>query len=288
MDDSVAKPPWLKVRAPGGPNYLRVKRLLRSQRIHTVCEEAHCPNLGECFEHLTATFLILGDVCTRNCGYCAIKHGRPLGLDPEEPERVAQTVRLLGLRHVIITSVDRDDLRDGGSSAFAATILRVREIAQGCTVEVLIPDFHGAKEALENVLAAKPDILNHNTETVPRLYRRARPGANYHKTLKLLERAAGAEVVTKSGLMVGLGETEEELLQTMTDLRAVGCQILTLGQYLRPSKDHLAIARYYSPDEFVKLKQTGESMGFQHVESGPLVRSSYHARNQVEGLIRPK
>lgn len=285
MANLVPKPPWLRVRAPGGSNYIELKRLLRSRNLHTVCEEAHCPNIGECFENLTATFLILGDVCTRNCGYCAIRHGRPSRPDPGEPDSVADTIRALGLKHVVITSVDRDDLRDGGSAIFAATIRRVREVSDQCSIEVLIPDFQGSKDALENILEARPDILNHNTETVPRLYRVARPGGKYPRTLDLLKRAASAGLVTKSGLMLGLGETEVELLDTVKDLRNVDCQILTLGQYLPPSKNHIPVARYYSPDEFTKLKQLGKSLGFRHVESGPLVRSSYHAWSQAQELL---
>jgi lipoic acid synthetase len=285
MADLVPKPPWLKVRAPGGSNYIGLKRLLRSHNLHTVCEEARCPNIGECFENLTATFLILGDVCTRNCGYCAIRHGRPTGPDRAEPDNVAHAIRALGLKHVVITSVDRDDLGDGGSTIFAATIRRIREVSRGCSIEVLIPDFQGSREALENILEAKPDILNHNTETVPRLYRVARPGGKYLRTLELLGRAAKAGVVTKSGLMLGLGETETELLETLQDLRNVDCQILTLGQYLPPSRNHIPVARYYSPDEFTKLKHVGESFGFRHVESGPLVRSSYHAWSQAQELL---
>ncbi|MFQ5896381.1 MAG: lipoyl synthase, partial [Nitrospinota bacterium] len=231
------KPEWLKVRAPGGHHFMRVKGLLRTLNLHTVCEEAHCPNIGECFENLTATFMILGDICTRRCGFCAVTHGRPTGLDREEPHRVAHAVEVLGLEHAVITSVNRDDLADGGGAIFAATIREIRETSPGCTIEVLIPDFKGDWRALEIVLEAKPDILNHNTETVPRLYRMARPGAKYERSLELLERAKHFDttMLTKSGLMVGLGEEREELLATMRDLVRMGCDILTLGQYLRPS-----------------------------------------------------
>ncbi len=280
------KPEWLKVRAPGGQNFMRLKGLLRTLNLRTVCEEARCPNIGECFENSTATFMILGDICTRRCGFCAVTHGRPTGLDREEPHRVAHAVRALGLEHAVITSVNRDDLVDGGAGIFAATIREIRETSPGCTVEVLIPDFKGNWQALELVLAAKPDILNHNTETVPHLYREARPGARYERSLELLERAKRLDtsVLTKSGLMLGLGEAWEELLTTMRDLVRVGCDILTLGQYLRPSVNHLPIARFYHPDEFRKLKAIGETMGFNHVEAGPLVRSSYHAGQQARAI----
>jgi lipoic acid synthetase len=280
------KPQWLKVRAPGGENFVRLKGLMRTLNLHTVCEEARCPNIGECFQNLTATFMILGDICTRRCGFCAVTHGRPIGLDLEEPFRVAQAVRVMGLEHAVVTSVNRDDLPDGGSGIFATTIRRIRETSPGCTVEVLIPDFKGNWQALESVLVAKPDILNHNTETVPRLYRQARAGAKYERSLELLERARrfDSTVLTKSGLMLGLGEEREELLATMHDLARVGCDILTLGQYLRPTMHHLPVVRYVHPDEFRELKVTGEAIGFKHVESGPLVRSSYHAGQQARAL----
>ncbi|MFQ5988577.1 MAG: lipoyl synthase [Candidatus Methylomirabilales bacterium] len=291
----VRKPEWLKVRAPGGENFVRLKGLLRTLNLHTVCEEARCPNIGECFENLTATFMILGDICTRRCGFCAVTHGRPTGLDREEPCRVAEAVTVLGLEHAVITSVNRDDLPDGGAGIFAETIRMIRETSPGCTVEVLIPDFKGNWEALESVLRAKPDILNHNTETVPRLYRAVRPGAKYERSLELLERAKqfDSSVLTKSGLMLGLGEEREELLATLRDLVHVGCDILTLGQYLRPSMDHLSVVRYVHPDEFRELKVIGEAIGFNHVEAGPLVRSSYHAGHQARALengipLRPK
>jgi lipoic acid synthetase len=276
------KPPWLKVRAPGGPNFLRLKGLMRQWNLHSVCEEAHCPNVGECWEDRTATFMILGDVCTRNCGYCAVTHGRPVWEDREEPERVGRAIRDLALEHAVITSVNRDDLADGGAGHFAATIRAVRRHAPGCRVEVLIPDFLGNAEALQTVIEAAPDVLNHNTETVSRLYKLARHGGRYERTLDLFHRArrAAPALVTKSGIMVGLGEEPRELLATMRDLRAVDVNILTLGQYLRPSPRHLPVARYYRPEEFRELAEAGQAMGFTHVEAGPLVRSSYHAKRQ--------
>lgn len=279
------KPPWLRVRAPGGPGYLRLRRLMRDHKLHTVCEEAKCPNIGECWEEGTATFLILGDTCTRRCGFCAIKHGLPTGLDLSESERVAETVELMDLQHAVITSVNRDDLKDGGASTFAAVIRGVRERVPGCTVEVLIPDFKGSQEALLIVLEARPDILNHNIETVPRLYGKVRPGAKYERSIELLARAKTHDpaLLTKSGLILGFGEEKEELLQTMQDLRGVGCDILTLGQYLRPTalERHLPVVKYYTPEEFQELRVIGEGMGFGHVEAGPLVRSSYHAGRQA-------
>ena len=277
------KPPWLKVRFPGGPNYLRLKGVMRRQRLHTVCEEAHCPNVGECWEAGTATFMILGDVCTRSCGFCAVKSGRPIGLDRLEPMRVAHAVRELGLRHAVVTSVNRDDEPDGGAAIFASTIRWIRRLSPGTSVEVLVPDFIGAWDALAAVMEARPDILNHNTETVPRLYRRVRPKARYERSLELLHRAKGLApgVLTKSGLMVGLGETKHELLMVMADLVDAGCDILTVGQYLRPSPKHLPVERYYRPEEFAELREAALRLGFRHVESGPLVRSSYHAERQV-------
>ncbi|MGE5358929.1 MAG: lipoyl synthase [Bacteroidales bacterium] len=278
------KPEWLKVKAPGSPSYVRLKGLMANLRLHTVCEEAHCPNIGECWHHGTATFMILGDVCTRACRYCAVAHGRPDALDPLEPARVADAVRSMALRYVVITSVDRDDLPDGGADVFAATIRAIRDQTPDCRIEVLIPDFKGNEDALHVVLDAGPDILNHNTETVPRLYRLARPGGRYPRTLELLDRSRGyaPAIPTKSGLMVGLGEEWDEVVATLSDLRGVGCEILTLGQYLSPSAAHLPVARYYHPDEFEMLKSTALSLGFGHVESGPLVRSSYHAHEQAE------
>jgi len=284
------KPLWLKVRAPGGPNYLKLKRLVREQNLHTICEEAHCPNIGECWEQRTATFLILGDICTRACGFCAVKHGRPTELDLAEPDRVAQAVKSLGLEHAVVTSVNRDDQADGGAAVFAAVIRRVRELSPACSVEVLIPDFRGSETALRTVVEARPDILNHNMETVPRLYREVRPGSRYERSLELFARArqTAPGLVTKSGVILGFGEERDELLQTMADLRRVDCDILTLGQYLRPSQQHLPIMKYYAPEEFAQLKSIGVEMGFKHVEAGPLVRSSYHARGQTEGVVRKR
>jgi lipoic acid synthetase len=278
------KPPWLKVPAPGGPNYVALKQLMRDHALHTVCEEAHCPNIGECWEHRAATFMILGDVCTRNCAYCAVAHGTPAALDEDEPIRLAAAVERMGLRHVVITSVDRDDLPNGGAEIFAATIAEIRRRTPDTSVEVLIPDFKGSERALGIVVAAQPDILNHNLETIDRLYRLARPGGRYGRALELLARAKGLDpgLLTKSGIMCGLGEEWDELLGAMRDVRAQGVDILTLGQYLRPSSDHLPIARYYTPDEFAELRRIGLGMGYRHVEAGPLVRSSYHAWEQVE------
>jgi lipoic acid synthetase len=280
------KPAWLKVRAPGGPKYIRLKGLMREWNLHSVCEEAHCPNIGECWEDSTATFMILGDVCTRNCGYCAVAHGKPVWEDREEPERVGRAVGELGLEHVVITSVNRDDLADGGAGAFAATVRALRHFAPGCRVELLIPDFQGRSDALQVVIDAAPDILNHNTETVPRLYKVARHGGRYKRTLELFRRArrAAPRLLTKSGIILGLGEEREELLETMGDLRGADVKILTLGQYLRPSAQHLPVARYYTPAEFAELAEAGRALGFAHVESGPLVRSSYHAKRQVPGV----
>src|SRR5215468_494991 len=255
------KPPWLKVRAPGGPKYVRLKGLMREWNLHSVCEEARCPNIGECWEDLTATFMILGDTCTRNCGYCAVAHGKPVWEDREEPERVGRAVGELGLDHVVITSVNRDDLADGGAQVFAATVRAIRRFAPGCRVELLIPDFKGKAEALQIVIDAKPDILNHNTETVPRLYKVARHGGRYERTLELFRRArrAAPDLVTKSGIILGLGEEREELVATMRDLRDVDVNVLTLGQYLRPSPRHLPVARFYHPDEFAELGQAARS-----------------------------
>jgi lipoic acid synthetase len=280
------KPEWLKVRAPGSPNYLRLKDLMRDQGLHTVCEEAHCPNIGECWHHGTATFMILGDVCTRACGFCAVQHGKPPGLDHEEPARVAEAVRSMDLRYVVITSVDRDDLEDGGAFIFAETIRRIRDARPLCRIEVLIPDFQGAEQPLRTVLDAGPDVLNHNTETVPRLYRMARPGGRYPRALELLERAKthAPHIATKSGIMVGLGEEWHEVVDTLSDLHAAGVGIITIGQYLSPSASHLPVTRYYHPDEFEMLRITAVNMGFGHVECGPLVRSSYHAHEQTNAF----
>jgi lipoic acid synthetase len=278
------KPAWLKVRAPGGPTYMRLKNLMRGANLHSVCEEARCPNIGECWEDATATFMILGDVCTRNCGYCAVAHGRPVWEDREEPERIGRAVADLGLEYVVITSVNRDDLADGGAAHWAATMRAVRRLAPACRVEVLIPDFQGSAAALETVLDAAPDVLNHNVETVPRLYKVARHGGRYERTLGLFRHARAVAPATprKSGIILGLGEEREELLETMRDLVNAGVSILTLGQYLRPSAAHLPVTRYYHPDEFAALAEAGRTLGFAHVESGPLVRSSYHAKKQVE------
>lgn len=278
------KPDWLKVRAPGSPGYLRLKGLMRDLNLHTVCEEARCPNIGECWNHGTATFMILGDTCTRACSYCAVAHGRPAPLDLAEPRRVAEAIEQLGLSYVVITSVDRDDVKDGGAGIFAETIRETRSRLPQCRIEVLIPDFQGKEEPLRAVLEAGPDVLNHNTETVPRLYRMARSGGRYARTLELLERSRriAPHIPTKTGLMVGLGEEWEELLATFRDLRAVDCQILTIGQYLRPTEAHAPMVRYYTPQEFADLKQIARDLGFVHMESGPLVRSSYHAHETAD------
>ena len=280
------KPPWLKVRFPGGENYIRLKNIMREGRLHTVCEEAHCPNIGECWEAGTATFMILGDTCTRACGFCAVKSGRPGALDGLEPMRVANAVREMSLTHAVVTSVNRDDEPDGGAFIFAATIRWIRRLSPGTSVEVLIPDFMGNWDALATVMDARPEILNHNTETVPRLYGRVRPKARYERTLELLRRAKELDpgTITKSGLMVGLGETKHELLMVFEDLVDAGVDVLTLGQYLRPSAKHLPLVRYYRPDEFAALREDALALGFRHVEAGPLVRSSYHAKRQVQGV----
>ncbi len=279
------KPPWLKVRLPGGPNYMHLKGIMREGRLHSVCEEAHCPNIGECWEAGTATFMILGDTCTRACGYCAVTSGRPQAIDRLEPMRVANAVREMDLTHAVVTSVNRDDEPDGGSSIFAQTIRWIRRLSPGTSTEVLIPDFLGNWDALAAVMAARPEILNHNTETVPRLYRRVRPKARYERSLELLRRAKELDpgTTTKTGLMVGLGETEHELLRVFEDLLENGVEVLTLGQYLRPSAKHLPLVRYYTPEEFDHLRSEALALGFKHVEAGPLVRSSYHAERQVSG-----
>lgn len=282
------KPDWLKVKAPGSENYLRLKELMRGLHLHTVCEEARCPNIGECWHHGTATFMILGDVCTRACGYCAVAHGKPATLDLDEPARVGNAVDVLALSYVVITSVDRDDLPDGGAGIFAETIRETRARRPACRIEVLIPDFKGDATALQTVLDAGPDVLNHNTETVPRLYRKARSGGRYPRTLELLQRskAHAPHIPTKTGIMMGLGETKDEVVAVMRDLRGVGVDILTIGQYLRPSESHLEMVRYYHPEEFAELKRIALDLGFGHVESGPLVRSSYHAHEQADSLMR--
>jgi lipoic acid synthetase len=278
------KPSWLKVRAPGGQNYSRLKHLMRELDLHTVCEEAHCPNVGECWEHGTATFMILGDVCTRNCAYCAVAHGRPPKYDIEEPSRVAAAIEQMQLRHAVITSVDRDDLPDFGAYIFAETIRQIKARLPECSVEVLVPDFQGNEDSIRTVLEARPDIYNHNTETVPRLYKRCRPGGRYERVMRIfrLSKEIAPDIPTKSGIILGMGETVEEVVQTMRELREVDVDILTLGQYLRPSDSHIPLDRYYTPEEFRELRDIGREMGFRHVESGPLVRSSYHAWEQVQ------
>jgi lipoic acid synthetase len=283
---SQRKPRWLTVRAPSGESYQNLKRLMRSKSLHTICEEARCPNIGECWGHGTATFLILGDVCTRSCRFCDVKTGRPGPLDWEEPERVAQAVKAMDLRHVVITSVNRDERKDGGAPIFALCIRRVREAQPGCSIEVLIPDFKGDVDALKIVMDARPDILNHNVETVKRLFRTVQPQDRYEWAMATLGNAKQLwpEAVTKSGIMVGLGETFGEVVETMRDLRAVNVDILTVGQYLQPTREHMPIDRYYPPDEFVELERLGKEMGFRWVESGPLVRSSYNAEAQARAL----
>lgn len=278
------KPSWLKVRAPGGQNYIRLKQMMREMDLHTVCEEAHCPNVGECWEHGTATFMILGDVCTRNCAYCAVSHGRPPRYDVAEPSRVGDAVAELQLRHAVITSVDRDDLPDFGAYIFAETIRQIKARLPDCSVEVLVPDFQGNRDSIRTVLDARPDIYNHNTETVPRLYKKCRPGGRYNRVMDIFRtaRELAPHVPTKTGIILGMGETLEEVLATMRDLRAVDVDILTLGQYLRPSDGHIPLDRYVTPAEFRQLYEAGMEMGFRHVESGPLVRSSYHAWEQVQ------
>ena len=275
-------PQWLKVRMPGGPRYLELKGLLSGNGLHTVCEEAHCPNIGECWERGTATFMVLGDICTRACSYCAVTTGKPIGLDLQEPVRLAETVVRMGLKYAVITSVNRDDLPDGGAFIFAQCIHQIRKRLPACKIEVLIPDFCGDWDALATVMAAVPDTLNHNIETVRRVFHRVRPKGDYDQSLELLGRARALDraAVTKSGMMVGLGETWDEIIETMRDLRSVGCELLTIGQYLRPSDQHVAMARWYTPEEFEELGREAESLGFQHVASGPLVRSSYHADEQ--------
>jgi len=282
------KPAWLKARAPSGENFHNLKKLARDLGLHTVCESAQCPNIGECWNHKTATFMLLGNICTRRCGFCAVPKGRPQTIDWDEPRRVAEAVAKLGLKHAVVTSVNRDDDNVGGARVFAETIRQIRELTPNCRIEVLIPDFQGMEEALRVVLDAQPDVLNHNTETVPRLYRVVRSGARYQRTLDLLENAKkiSSDVVTKSGVMVGLGETITELVQTFSDLGSRGVDILTVGQYLRPSRDHLPMTRYYTPEEFQYMKEEALRFGFKHVESGPMVRSSYHAHEQAESTSK--
>jgi lipoic acid synthetase len=278
------KPPWLKVPAPGGPTYRRLKQAIEADNLHTVCQEANCPNVGECWERGTATFMILGDTCTRRCGFCNVKTGKPTWNDPLEPLRVANQVKAMGLRHAVVTSVDRDDLPDYGASAFVGVIRSIRKLAPGCRVEVLTPDFRGQEMPLARVIAERPDVFNHNVETVPRLYPLARRGSDFMRSARVLRTAkemGGAEVVTKSGLMVGLGEDLDEMLEAFSILRDHGVQVLTVGQYLRPTESHLPVVRYWHPDEFAAMEEAAYEMGFESVASGPLVRSSYHADQQV-------
>jgi len=276
-------PPWLKVRAPGGAGFAETMATVKELGLHTVCQEARCPNIGECWSHKTATFMLLGDTCTRNCSFCAVTHGKPLAIDPEEPERVAEAIARLGLRHVVVTSVNRDDLPDGGAAHFAATASAIRRRLPDCRVEVLVPDFQGDLEAVETVAAGPIDIFNHNLETVPRLYKRVRPGARYERSLAVLAHARSTRpsLLTKAGLMLGLGESDGELVSVFEDLRRAGCDILTLGQYLRPSPAHLPVEHYVSPEEFTAHRERALGVGFRHVEAGPLVRSSYHAWSHV-------
>ena len=281
------KPEWLRAKAPVGDNFHNLKKLARGLGLHTVCESAQCPNIGECWNHRTATFMLLGDICTRRCGFCAVPKGKPQAIDWDEPQRVAEAVAALGLKHAVVTSVNRDDDNVGGAKIFAETIRQIRALTPDCRVEVLIPDFQGLEEPLRIVLDARPDVLNHNTETVPRLYRVVRSGARYQRTLDLLENAKkfSPGMVTKSGVMVGLGESMDELVEVFRDLGGRGVDILTVGQYLRPSKDHLPIARFYTPAEFRQMKEEALRFGFRHVESGPLVRSSYHAHEQAAATV---
>ena len=287
MEEHKRLPPWLKVRMPGGPNFLQLKELMRSSDLHTVCEEAHCPNIGECWERGTATFMILGDICTRACAYCAVTSGKPQGLDLREPGRLAESVVRMGLNYAVITSVNRDDLPDGGAFIFAQCIAQVRKRLPRCKVEVLIPDFCGNWDALATVMTATPDTLNHNIEAVRRVFSRVRPKGDYDQSLELLARAKSLvpQGVTKSGMMVGLGETRQEIMETMVDLRSVDCDLLTIGQYLRPSSKHTPLVKWYTPEEFEDLGQEAEALGFRHVASGPLVRSSYHADKQHEAAV---
>jgi lipoic acid synthetase len=288
IDDSAAPrarlPRWFKVEAKTGPRYLAMRELVAANALHTVCEEARCPNIWDCWNRGTATFMILGDICTRSCGFCAVKGGRPETLDLDEPRRVGEAVRALDLRHAVITSVNRDELADGGAAVFAETIRQVRRARPACSIEVLIPDFEGNAAALAQVFEARPDILNHNLETVPRLYPRARPQAKYGRSLGVLRAAKSGGLVAKTGIMVGLGEVRDEIVALMRDVVATGCDILTIGQYLQPTRRHLPVVRFYAPDEFADLKRVGLDLGLRHVESGPLVRSSYHAEEQADSL----
>jgi lipoyl synthase len=281
LSSSRRLPPWFKVQAKTGPHYLDIKQTMDRLKLHTICEEARCPNRWECWNARTATFLILGDICTRRCHYCSVETGRPLGVDHDEPRRVAEAIQALGLRHAVITSVNRDELEDGGAVIFAETIRQTRQLSPGCTIEVLIPDFEGNEKALAMVCAEQPGILNHNIETVRRLFPAIRPQGKYQRSIELLGHAKQWGMRTKSGLILGMGETMDEARDVMRDLRSVGCDIMTIGQYLQPTRDHLPVARFYDPSEFALLKEEGKALGFTHVESGPLVRSSYHAEQQV-------
>lgn len=285
IDPKPRRPAWLKAPAPVGDNYMELKRLVRGMRLHTVCESAACPNIGECWNHRTATFMILGNFCTRRCGFCAVQKGAPLEVDPDEPRRVAEACEHLGLRHAVITSVNRDDLKDGGAGHFAAVIRAIRDRLPECRVEVLVPDFQGSRASMRTVMDAAPDVLNHNIETVPRLYREVRFGARYERSLEMLAYAAELrpEIPTKSGLMVGLGETDQEVVEVLRDLRRHGVKIVTIGQYLRPTLQHLPVLRYVTPEQFAEYRRAALEMGFEHVESGPFVRSSYHAADAVAG-----
>jgi len=280
-------PEWLRVEIPGGENYVKIKSLLRKAKLHTICEEAKCPNMAECFGKGTATFLILGNVCTRSCRYCNVKHGKPLPLNPDEPREVAESVNALGLRYAVITSVTRDDLPDGGATVFYETVKEIKKINKNCRVEVLIPDFRGDKEALKKVIGAKPDVINHNIEVVKELFPKMRPQGDYNRSLFVLRiiKEMNSRIITKSGFMVGLGETNEQILKTMQDLKENGVDILTIGQYLQPTKNHAEVRKYYTPEEFMEFRDTAMEMGFKHVESGPLVRSSYHAEQALKEVL---
>jgi len=282
MKIQTRKPHWLKVKLPGGVNFSKVNKIVHDEQLFTVCQSARCPNLGECWNRQTATFMILGDICTRDCGFCAVKSGRPEHPEVDEPVRVANAVKGLNLKYVVVTSVTRDDLTDGGASHFALTIQQIRKKQPDCRIEVLIPDFKGSLEALKTVLRAQPDVLNHNVETVPELYKKVRPQADYQQSLDLLKRAADFGAKTKSGIMVGIGESTTQVYNVMTDLLKIKCKMLTIGQYLQPSKENLPVERYVTPDEFAAYKNYGLALGFMHIEAGPLVRSSYHADEQFK------
>jgi lipoic acid synthetase len=286
MKTTLKKPPWLKIRLPAGEGFAEVRELIRSQDLHTVCHSARCPNVGECWDHRTATFMILGDVCTRNCTFCAVSGGNPDSVDATEPQRVAHSVKILGLKYAVITSVTRDDLPDGGAGVFAETVRAIRETSPDCKVELLIPDFQGDADALQSVIEAAPDVLGHNLETVPSLYPRVRPQADYQRSLGVLRRTAEAGVRAKTGLMLGLGEDRDEVQRVMRDVLGVGCRLMTFGQYLQPTRKHHPVVRYVHPDEFAEIAATGDELGFDHVEAGPLVRSSYRAHLQMNEVLR--